>query len=91
MTESLIIYIPGGTLTILPEFVPVPAADLRKLLKYTEMVDIDGAAVLLEFCEQQKETCRKGTARFRYIERNEEVIKRWQNQKKRKSLTSPTE
>ena len=25
-----------------------------------------------------------------YIERNEELIKRWENQKKRKSLTSPT-
>ena len=163
MKESIVIRYGPGVMTLAPDFIPAPAADLRRVLKWAAQSGVsDVAEILLEWCAFQRDAAQRGYALYEkeqtqtlqrieqnmvlrrserellqrikdkksmdadiirgnindrtrkiqgladcrrrelsarngylrtidYIKRNEELIKRWEDQRKRISLTSPTD
>lgn len=59
MTESMTIQIPGGTLTVLPAFLPAPASDIARLCRWAAAEGIDAAPVLLEWADLRRKELRQ--------------------------------
>lgn len=53
------IQIPGGTLTVLPAFLPAPASDVTRLCRWAAAEGLDGAAVLLEWAGLRRKELRQ--------------------------------
>ena len=59
MNDTLKIEVQGGALVLLPAFLPAPAPDLRKVLRWAGEAGGDAAGKLLEWCSIRKDAFRE--------------------------------